>query len=86
MPAALIVTEGFVAAANASATVYGLPGYAFAVVPHAVGRSPSERVREIAHAAVDRVVDLLVEDPGSDRPTSGRSSPVDVRAKTPLGR
>jgi hypothetical protein len=71
-PAVTVVTEAFQGAANARATVLGLPEHPRVIVEHPLAsRTPSE-VEKVATAAVARIVDGLsrAAAPAADRSTA----------------
>jgi hypothetical protein len=55
----VLVTEPFVAVADPSAALLGLPGYPYAVLPHPISRLPREELRRLAESIAPRVVELL---------------------------
>jgi hypothetical protein len=68
VPAAVIVTEAFVATARAQAAIAGEPAYPFAVVGHPIGSLTASELGQRAAAALPQVVGILtgrsVEAPG----------------------
>jgi hypothetical protein len=48
VPAVSICTDAFTAPARAMATVYGFPGFAFAVVPHPIASLSLDQIRDRA--------------------------------------
>ncbi len=58
-PAALVVTEPFVAVADRFAPTVGAPGYPSAAVPHPISSVSDDGLRKYAAAVADRVADLL---------------------------
>ena len=59
VPAALVVTEPFVAVANRFAPTVGAPGYPSAAVPHPISSAGDDNLRKFAAAVTDEVADLL---------------------------
>lgn len=59
MPAALVVTEPFVAVADRFAPTVGVPGYPSAAVPHPISSVGDDVLRKYAATVADRVADLL---------------------------
>lgn len=59
VPAALVVTEPFVAVADRFAPTVGAPGYPSAAVPHPISSIGDDDLRKYAAAVADRVADLL---------------------------
>lgn len=58
-PAALIVTEPFVAVADRFAPTVGAPGYPSAAVPHPISSINDDDLRKYAATVADEVADLL---------------------------
>lgn len=58
-PAALLVTEPFVAVADRFAPTVGAPGYPSAAVPHPISSVGDDDLRKYAAAVADEVADLL---------------------------
>ena len=65
IPAAAIITEPFVATAEAMARLAGMPEYPVAVIPHPVGSLGPDEVTARADAIAGRIVELLLGDPTS---------------------
>ena len=59
VPAALIVTEPFVAIADSFSPTIGAAGYPSVAVPHPVSSKDDETLRKYASAIVDQVEQLL---------------------------
>jgi hypothetical protein len=59
IPAAAIMTDAFLATAAALARACGMPGYAFAVIPHPIAPDDDPALRRKAAAVVRQCVDLL---------------------------
>ncbi len=59
MPAALVVTEPFVAVADRFAPTVGAPGYPSAAVPHPISSVSDGDLRKYAATVADEVADLL---------------------------
>jgi len=55
------MTDRFARTAEAVAQVNGLPGYAFASIPHPVANNDDATLRSKAEAAVQRIVTLLTQ-------------------------
>jgi hypothetical protein len=60
IPAAVIITEPFVATAEAMARLAGMPEYPVAVIPHPVGSLGPAEVSARADAIAARIEELLV--------------------------
>ena len=60
-PAVVVVTEPFVAAAEAMAQLNGMPGYPFVVVPHPFGSLDAAAVQARADDALARIERLLLD-------------------------
>jgi hypothetical protein len=58
-PAAAIMTDAFVATADALAGACGLPGYPYAVIAHPIAPDDDEALRRKAITAVQRCAELL---------------------------
>ena len=58
-PAALVVTEPFVAVADRFAPTVGAPGYPSAAVPHPISSVGDDDLRKYAAAVADQVADQL---------------------------
>ena len=61
VPAAVIITNEFIAQAKAIAEIQGIPDYPFAVVPHPIGRLTPEDLKERANEALPQVLDILAK-------------------------
>lgn len=61
IPAAAVMTDAFVATADALARACGMPGYPFAVIAHPIAPDGDEALRDKARAAVRRCVELLTQ-------------------------
>lgn len=59
MPAALVVTEPFVAVAERFAPTVGAPDYPSAAVPHPISSAGDDELRKYAATVVEEVADLL---------------------------
>ena len=59
VPAALVVTEPFVAVAERFAPTVGAPGYPPAAVPHPISSAGDDDLRKYAATVADKVADLL---------------------------
>ena len=59
IPAAVVITEPFVATAEAMARLAGMPGYPYAVLPHPVGSLGPGEVAGRADSIVERIAMLL---------------------------
>jgi hypothetical protein len=64
IPTCVVVTERFETTADLTAKMAGMPGYQYAMIPHPISRASAEALKERAQAAIERVVELLVERPG----------------------
>ena len=60
IPAAAVITEPFVATAEAMARLAGMPGYPVAVIPHPVGSLGPADVVARADAIAHKVAELLL--------------------------
>lgn len=60
IPAVAICTDAFLASADATAVLRGMPGYGYATVPHPVSSLTPEQVKERAQIAFPQVVSLLL--------------------------
>ena len=60
IPAAAIITEPFIATAEAMARLAGMPEYPVAVIPHPVGSLSRDEVTARADAIAERIVELLL--------------------------
>ena len=60
IPAAVIITEPFVATAEAMARLAGMPEYPVAVIPHPVGSLSPDDVTARADAIAGRITELLL--------------------------
>jgi hypothetical protein len=63
--AAAIMTDAFVATADALARACGLPGYPYAVIAHPIAPDDDEALRRKATAAVLRCAELLTSRPAT---------------------
>jgi hypothetical protein len=72
IPAAAIITEPFVATAEAMARLAGMPEYPVAVIPHPVGSLGPDEVTARADAIAGRIVELLLGDSTSSPRRPGR--------------
>jgi len=61
VPAAAVMTDAFVATAEALARACGMPGYRFAVIAHPIAPDDDDALRRKAGAAVRRCVELLTQ-------------------------
>jgi hypothetical protein len=61
IPAAVIVTDAFVAPASAMAEVQGAPGYHYVTTPHPVAVLTPDEVRARAESVLAEVVSLITE-------------------------
>ena len=61
IPAVVVVTEPFMATAEALAQLNGIPGYPFVVVPHPFGSLDEAAVQARADAALARIEQLLLD-------------------------
>jgi len=59
LPTAVVITEAFLATANATARLVGLPGYPFLVIPHPISRRSREELRAAADSISERVAKVL---------------------------
>ncbi|MXV89475.1 MAG: hypothetical protein F4004_02195 [Acidimicrobiia bacterium] len=59
VPAALVVTEPFVAVAERFAPTVGAPDYPCAAVPHPISSVGDDELRKYAARVADEVADLL---------------------------
>jgi hypothetical protein len=59
IPAVGIMTDAFVATADALAQACGLPGYRFAVIPHPIAPDDDEALRRKAAEALHQCQELL---------------------------
>ena len=79
IPAAAVMTEAFVATADALAGACGLAGYPYAVIPHPIAPDGDDALRRKAVAAVTRCVELLTrrseEAPDGHHELFDRASP-----------
>jgi hypothetical protein len=64
IPTCVVITERFETTADLTAKMAGMPGYEYAMIPHPISRASAEALKERAQAAIERVVELLVERPG----------------------
>ena len=62
IPAAVIITEPFVATAEAMARLAGMPEYPVAMIPHPVGSLHPDEVAARADAIAGRIAALLLGD------------------------
>jgi len=65
IPAAAIITEPFIATAEAMARMAGMPEYPVAVIPHPVGSLSPDEVTARADAIAGRIAELLLGDSAS---------------------
>ena len=65
VPAAAIITDRFRQTARAVAGLYGMDGYAFAVVAHPISSDLAASLRAKAEQAVQQCVAILTERPRS---------------------
>ena len=70
IPAAVIITEPFVATAEAMARLAGMPEYPVAVIPHPVGSLSLDEVTARADAIAGRIVELIIGDSTPSREPS----------------
>ena len=56
----MVLTEPFQATADLTAKMAGMPGYAYAVIPHPISRLQPDALRERAEAVAGRVAELLL--------------------------
>ena len=70
IPAAVIITEPFVATAEAMARLAGMPEYPVAVIPHPVGSLSPDEVTARADAIAERIVELIIGDSTPSREPS----------------
>jgi len=63
IPAAVVITEPFVPTAEAMAGLAGMPGYAYAVVPHPIGSLAPAALAERANRIASRIEALLLDRP-----------------------
>ncbi len=61
VPAGVIVTEAFVGAARAMATLDGLPDYEFAVVPHPTADMTGDELSAAATSAAEQILRILTK-------------------------
>ena len=66
IPAAVVITEPFVATAAAMARLAGMPGYPVAVIPHPVGSLGPIEIAARADAIAARIEELLLGRGGAD--------------------
>jgi hypothetical protein len=64
IPTCVVVTERFETTADLTAKMAGMAGYQYAMIPHPISRASAEMLKQRAEAAIERVVELLVERPG----------------------
>jgi len=63
IPAATIVTDSFLASADAMARSRGFPGYRYAAIPHPLSRLTPDEVKGRAREVLPRILEILgVED------------------------
>jgi hypothetical protein len=55
------MTAAFVDTADALARACGMPGYAYAVIPHPIAPDDDDALRHKAATAVERCVELLTQ-------------------------
>lgn len=60
VPAAAVMTERFVSAAELMARVLGMPGYPFVVIGHPMSSATDDGLRDMARIAADGVRRLLL--------------------------
>ncbi|MBI2846379.1 MAG: hypothetical protein HYX82_00700 [Chloroflexi bacterium] len=60
VPTVLLCTDQFIATAQATARIKGLPDYPFVVVPHPVGSLSQAGLMERAKLALPHVLELLL--------------------------
>jgi hypothetical protein len=60
IPAAVVITEPFVATAEAIARLAGMPGYPVAIIPHPIGSLGPADVTARADAIAARIAELLL--------------------------
>ena len=60
VPAAAVMTDAFVATADALAQACGMPGYRFAVIPHPIAPDGDEALRQKAAEALHQCQELLL--------------------------
>jgi len=65
IPAAAIITEPFIATAEAMAQLAGMPGYPVAVIPHPIGSLGPAEVTARADAVAARIGELLLGGAGA---------------------
>ena len=73
IPAAAIITEPFVATAEAMARLAGMPGYPVAVIPHPIGSLAPDEVTARADAIAGKIAELLLGD------STAREAPLNDR-------
>jgi hypothetical protein len=61
IPAAAVMTDRFVATADAVVEVNGLASYPFVVIPHPIASDSDEELRVKAEDSVARIVAVLTE-------------------------
>ena len=64
IPAAVVITEPFVPTAEAMMGLAGMPGYAYAVLPHPVGSLGPSEIAERADRVAPRIASLLLDGRG----------------------
>ena len=74
IPAAVVITEPFIATAEAMARLAGMPAYPVAVIPHPVGSLGPAEVAARADAIAERIDELLLGRTGE----SGGGTPSGV--------
>jgi hypothetical protein len=60
VPAAAVMTERFVSAAELMARVLGMPGYSFACIPHPVSSAGDGDLQAMAALTVEQMRGLLL--------------------------
>ena len=68
IPAAVVITEPFIATAEAMAQLAGMPGYPVAVIPHPVGSLGPAEIAARADQIAARIEDLLLGQAATHRP------------------
>jgi hypothetical protein len=61
IPAAAVMTDRFIATAEAVVQVNGLASYPFVVIPHPIASDRDDELRVKAEASVARIVTVLTE-------------------------
>jgi len=61
IPAAAVMTDRFVATANAVVELNGLKDYPYVVIPHPIANDSDAELRAKAEASVARIVEVLTK-------------------------